>query len=103
FEPVELLERLAVLMPRPRINLVLHHGVLAPHSRWRAQVVAYGLDTLAPLDTAPPAAPLPAAPPPGHRPFSAPPAQEPAPAAEAAPSSPTPRTRSWADLLHHTF
>jgi Putative transposase len=36
FEPIELLERLAALTPRPRINLVLHHGVLAPHSRWRA-------------------------------------------------------------------
>jgi hypothetical protein len=30
FEPMELLERLAALTPRPRINLVLHHGVLAP-------------------------------------------------------------------------
>ena len=35
FAPVELLERLAALTPRPRINLVLHHGVLAPHGRWR--------------------------------------------------------------------
>jgi hypothetical protein len=48
FEPVELLERLAALTPRPRINLVLHHGVLAPHSRWRARAVAYGRDTLYP-------------------------------------------------------
>src|SRR5262245_18998136 len=47
FEPIELLERLAALTPRPRINLVLHHGVLAPHSRWRARAVAYGRDTLA--------------------------------------------------------
>jgi hypothetical protein len=27
-------------MPRPRINLVLDHGVLAPHSRWRRRAVA---------------------------------------------------------------
>jgi len=46
FDPIELLERLAALTPRPRINLVLHHGVLAPHSRWRARAVAYGRDTL---------------------------------------------------------
>jgi hypothetical protein len=46
FEPVELLERLAALTPRPRINLVLYHGVLAPHSRWRARVVAYGREAL---------------------------------------------------------
>ena len=30
FDPVELLERLAALTPRPRINLILYHGVLAP-------------------------------------------------------------------------
>jgi hypothetical protein len=28
FDPVELLERLAALTPRPRVNLVLYHGVL---------------------------------------------------------------------------
>ena len=28
FEPLELLEKLAALTPRPRINLVLYHGVL---------------------------------------------------------------------------
>jgi hypothetical protein len=42
FEPVTLLEKLAALTPRPRINLVLYHGVLAPHAGWRARVVAYG-------------------------------------------------------------
>ena len=31
FEPLEMLEKLAALTPRPRINLVLYHGVLAPH------------------------------------------------------------------------
>ena len=35
FEPLELLEKLATLTPRPRITLVLDHGVLAPQSRWR--------------------------------------------------------------------
>ena len=41
FEPLEFLEKLAALTPRPEINLVLYHGVLAPHARWRAEVVAY--------------------------------------------------------------
>ena len=41
FEPVELLEKLAAVTPRPEINLVLYHGALAPHARWRAEVVAY--------------------------------------------------------------
>lgn len=31
FEPTAFLERLAVLMPRPQINLLLYHGVLAAH------------------------------------------------------------------------
>jgi hypothetical protein len=42
FEPLTLLEKLAALTTRPRINLVLYHGVLAPHSGWRARVVADG-------------------------------------------------------------
>ena len=40
FDPITLLERLAVLIPRPRINLVIYHGVLAPRASWRAAVVA---------------------------------------------------------------
>ena len=39
FDPVELLERLAVITPRPWINLILYHGVLAPRAAWRADVV----------------------------------------------------------------
>ena len=41
FEPLEVLEKLAALTPRPRINLVLYHGVLAPHARRRRRAVAY--------------------------------------------------------------
>jgi hypothetical protein len=39
FEPTAFLERLAVLVPRPRVNLVLYHGVLAPRAAWRREVV----------------------------------------------------------------
>lgn len=39
FYPVELLGRLAARTPRPRINLVLYHGVLAPRAAWRRAVV----------------------------------------------------------------
>ena len=42
FEPLDLLARLAALTPRPRINLILYHGVLAPNSRVRAAVVTFG-------------------------------------------------------------
>ena len=40
FEPTASLERLAVLVPRPRTILLLYHGVLAAHAAWRAEVVA---------------------------------------------------------------
>jgi len=42
FEPLELLEKLAALVPPPRVNLVRYHGVLAPASRHRARVVPAG-------------------------------------------------------------
>ena len=42
FDPVELLERLAALTPRPRINLILYLGVLAPRAAWRSLVVQFG-------------------------------------------------------------
>jgi hypothetical protein len=36
FTPTDLLARLVPLVPRPRINLLLYHGVLAPNAPWRA-------------------------------------------------------------------
>ena len=39
FEPLEFLEKLAALTPRPRINLILYHGVLATNARWRSRIV----------------------------------------------------------------
>ena len=38
-EPLELLERLAALVPPPRRPLLAYHGVLAPHARWRSAIV----------------------------------------------------------------
>jgi hypothetical protein len=39
FEPLELLEKLAALVPPPRFNLVRYHGILAPRATWRDAVV----------------------------------------------------------------
>jgi hypothetical protein len=39
FSPLEFLEKLAALVPPPRIHLTRFHGILAPHSRWRSFVV----------------------------------------------------------------
>lgn len=41
WDPVDFLGRLAVLVPRPRINLILYHGVLAPRAAWRSAVVTH--------------------------------------------------------------
>ena len=62
FDPIEFLEKLAAITPRPAVNLVVYHGVLAPRARWRSPVVRYGRP--APDATAPPAdaGPAPAAP-----------------------------------------
>ena len=39
FARLELLEKLAARTPQSRINLILYHGVLAPHTKWRARIV----------------------------------------------------------------
>jgi len=37
--PTELIEKLAALVPPPRLNLIRYHGVLAPAAADRAQIV----------------------------------------------------------------
>lgn len=55
FEPRAFLSRLAVLVPRPRVNLVLYHGVLAPRAAWRREVVPTAASqTLGAVDPPPP-------------------------------------------------
>ena len=41
-EPLEFMQRLAALMPRPRLHLTRFHGVLAPNAKLRAKVVPKG-------------------------------------------------------------
>jgi hypothetical protein len=81
FEPLEFLERLAAMTPRPETNLLICHGVLAPRARWRERVVAYG--RVLPEPTAS-AAPLAAGP-------------------DGTGVKPTPRAWSWAALMHRAF
>jgi len=77
--PLDLLERLARLVPPPRIHRHRYHGVLAPHARLRPLVVAIGREEVpseratepsptndpsaVPGPPPPPAAPEPARPP----------------------------------------
>ena len=38
--PLELMQRLAALVPRPRLHLIRFHGVLAPHAKLRAEIIS---------------------------------------------------------------
>jgi hypothetical protein len=40
--PLEFMQRLAALVPSPRLNLIRFHGVLAPNAKLRALVVPQG-------------------------------------------------------------
>jgi len=39
FSPMTFIERLAALVPRPRVHLLTYHGVLAPASTWRDTII----------------------------------------------------------------
>ena len=37
--PLEFMQRLAALVPRPRLNIIRFHGVLAPNAKLRCQII----------------------------------------------------------------
>ena len=49
---LELMQRLAALVPRPRLHLIRFHGVLAPNAKLRAHVVPQEPEP--PMQAAPP-------------------------------------------------
>jgi len=38
FEPLDFIARLVALVPKPRVNPILFHGVFAPNSKYRSKV-----------------------------------------------------------------
>jgi hypothetical protein len=48
--PLELLQRLAALVPRPRLHLIRFHGVLAPNAKLRPRRARRVLDETNPAD-----------------------------------------------------
>ncbi len=42
FDPLDLIGKLAALVPPPRFNLVKYNGILAPAARWRSRIVPAG-------------------------------------------------------------
>jgi hypothetical protein len=81
FEPLEFLKRLAAMTPRPETNLLICHGLLAPRARWRRRVIAYGRVAPEPTALAPPRAAGP----------------------DGTGVRSSPRTWSWAALMHRAF
>jgi hypothetical protein len=91
-EPVELLRRLATLVPPPRAHLVRFHGIFGPASKWRSEIVP----------AAPVESPLGLR---GSAPTPAAPAEPDETAPLAEPSKP-PRPDAkipWAELLQRVF
>ena len=94
-QPTEFLRRLATLVPPPRAHLVRYHGVFAPASRWRSQVIP----------------PLPECTPSTPPCTSATQSEVPAPAVTPAPDQATAKVKRaaepsripWAELLMRVF
>jgi putative transposase len=124
-EPPEFLEKLASMIPKPRINLLVYHGAFAPHARGRDDAVraareataATATATTVPNGDAPPriaiTASLGAVDPPRATQSSpaivegrcgAADSQSPGPShAPPRPGYTRPRYHAWADLLRRTF
>ena len=98
FDPLDFLGRLAALTPKPRVNLLLYHGVFAPHAAQRRGAVARAREVAESTEaTKARAAPAPQA------------GRTPASAGGESPDEETaaPHRRSgwvkWADLLRRVF
>ncbi len=74
FEPLDLIAKLAALVPPPRFNLVRYHGIFAPASRWRSKIVP-----------------------------SDPVEEEPQSARERKPCGCHPRNYTWSELMRRVF
>ena len=44
FQPFELMERLAALVPAPRFNMIRYSGVLAPSAAWRQRIIPKNME-----------------------------------------------------------
>ena len=73
------------LVPRPRINLLLYHGVLAPNAPWRRAVVARAEPEASTVDSCSPSKPA------DER------------GDEAKPDRARAKYRAWADLMRRAF
>jgi ribosomal protein S27E len=94
FEPLELLERLCAIIPKPQVNLLIYHGVLAPNARWRSRAVAYGRETDPDSERGDAVKP---------HPDASGSSQSSDPSQSSPSSSFRPRNTTWAELMRRTF
>lgn len=100
FEPLELIGRLASLVPRPRKNTVIYHGVLAANARWRPEVIPQSRPASKQcMGIHPPACAAPSSTAPQTSPDAGD-AERPAPHPHTKPPRRHPR---WADLMRRAF
>jgi hypothetical protein len=78
YEPLDLIAKLAALVPRPHKKLVLYHGVLAANAAWRPKVIACGRRSPVDAETAASTEPV-------------------------APVAPRHTRRQWAELMRRAF
>jgi hypothetical protein len=117
FEPLELLERLAALVPPPRFHLVRYHGILGPCASERDRVVPTGRGSSdedatpgrsALVASVPQSATAAVQPPVGALPPSSIPPDDPEMLTDGAspvqePPSRRPRRLAWAELMRRVF
>ncbi len=108
FEPSEFLEKLASMVPRPRINLLIYHGVFGPHARCRKDAVRRAHEGAMRRPAAPATDEAGSAS--VSTPSTAPPGAEPVAGDPAMPRPPPPpagyvrpKYVTWASLLERTF
>jgi hypothetical protein len=108
FEPSEFLEKLAAMIPKPRINLLVYHGVFAPHAHGRKDAVRRAHEGAARAAT--PSATCEGSRDPGNLAPAAAPAPQPVGGDPATPRPPPPAAGyvrpkyfTWASLLERTF
>ena len=108
FELSEFLEKLAAMVPKPRVNLLLYHGVFGPHAHARADAVRRAHEGA--RQVAAQADPAEGASAAASAADATGPAAQPAAGVPAAPRPPPPRPGyvrptyyAWASLLERTF
>ncbi len=57
--PLEFMQRLAALVPRPRLNLIRFHGILAPNAKHRSEIIPNAGDNVNPTTDQPEETPCP--------------------------------------------